>query len=184
MLWQLLGKGWIQSLLALHSVVFVFHTELLIWNIRWLLKAFVIVGYYPPISESLFCRAWEVCKQYEQGNKENQGQQQSVNSDFYELPTKLHKEQGASHARVKCLNVCCFFFPLLPSLSTIHSAAEKGIPQSLSWVGVLQREMEHGSAFPLWDTSQCWMLFFIMVPKTAAKSMPFSTCFCLFQIKR
>lgn len=34
MLWQLFGKGWIQSLLALHSMVFVFHIELLTWNIR------------------------------------------------------------------------------------------------------------------------------------------------------
>lgn len=84
MLWQLFGKGWIQSLLALHSMVFVFHIELLIWNIRWLLKDFVIVGHYPPISERLFCRVWEVCKQDEHGNQENQGQQQSVNPNFHE----------------------------------------------------------------------------------------------------
>lgn len=67
-------------------MVFVFLIELFSWDLRRLLKAFVIVGCYPPIPESC-CAESGKCTSYwpvkiREEIKKNKAYQQPINSDF------------------------------------------------------------------------------------------------------
>lgn len=119
-----------------------------------------------------FCRVWEVCKQDEHGNQENQGQQQSVNSNFHEdaaSPQNCIRSgqiglPGSKVVATKCLNLLLLPFcttALPQSQSTV--LLERGFPFTKSVLGWRSPKTD-GSWHCLSprDTSWCSMLFFIM----------------------
>lgn len=82
-----------------HFMVFVFQTELFNWDIRWLLKAFVIVGYYPPISESCFAESEKCASEWpvkiSEETKKSKAYQQSIDSDFVKMQLPHRVALGA-----------------------------------------------------------------------------------------
>lgn len=143
-------------------MVFVFQIELFSWDIRWLLKAFVIVGCYPPISESRFAESekrasgWPV--KISEEIKTSKAYQQSINSDFCEDATSPRSCIRSRQIDVPGSKVVVtrYLRPFVASLSRSSPPSEHNAQccwkrdsclQSLSWVGFLQRQMDHGSAF-------------------------------------